>query len=220
MKILLTETQFERIFDIDEEDRKRIGMGLDHKVYSTKFSNDYLIKMGIESGDIVTKTGSAESIFKFAKQFEKYPDIFPIVYRVGRKYMKDNSGAYMKIEAVNTEKFVDLINKLKNAIRFHFPYEETLNTEPKILETIFYTRDYDDGEREDEIRGNRMIIFEELKKQSNQELYNFFVEFLRLTKKLETLMIQGEITSDLGILDLHEGNFGFTKNGKIKCIDY
>lgn len=221
MKILISESQLERLLDV-EENRGLLGKGIDHNVYDSNFSKNFLEKMKLENKDFVIKTGGILSVFTYAKQFEEFPDIFPKVYKIGRKYLNDNKKAYMVIERVDANKFINLFNKLVNFImdKNEFSEDELLSNEYDLRNILFYTQDFDDGETSDVVKEKRDLIIRALKSYGDSELYNFYVELTQLIKKLEFLAAENKIKTDVGILDLHQGNFGFDKNGKIKCIDF
>jgi len=217
MTILLSEDQLTRIFDIDEQDREAIGQGAEHSVYPSKFSKDYLIKMGLKNGDLVIKTGRYSTISPYAKQFNEHPDIFPIVLRFGR-FVKNSEkyrgNAYMVIENLDAQKFKSMLITIYDTLR----KIASVDTEYVKFAQNFKSYTFSKGKYDNE----RAIISSFAKRYCGPQYYDFYNKLTELVDKLYKMseMKMIDMSPTEGYLDLHLGNFGISKQGKIKCLDY
>jgi hypothetical protein len=218
MTILLSERQLTRIFDLDEEDREMIGHGAEHSVYTTKFSENYLIKLGLKNGGLVMKTGSYDTIIPYAKQFEKNSDIFPFVIKYGRlnnKSKKYRGDTYMVIEKLDAQKFKSMLITIYDVIR----KIASVDKEYSRFAINFKSYTFSDGKFHDE---DRTIIAAIAKRYCGPQYFDFYNNLIELVDKLYTMSEYKKIdmSPTAGYLDLHLGNFGISKRGEIKCLDY
>lgn len=199
MKILITEKQFEYL----ESQRDLLGYGADHKVYDTRFSKNYEIKSGLENGDLVIKTGEYNTLKKYAEDFANYPEIFPIVYKFGKRLGNKYDYGYMIIEKLNTNKFYAFID-----IVFYYC---------KKLNYSVYVEFMKNGDIHPWVRN-------ELIKDNRDDIIKFMEDYSKLYKTIKKLAKEKKlvvVANDMvPFLDLHIGNFGISKSGKIKCLDF
>lgn len=192
MRIIITENQAEYL----ESERKELGAGVDHKVYT------------ISSDDMkVVKVGDLSSINYYAKNFKKNENIFPKIYRYGKyKNKKNQYRGYMYVEKINNDEFKEYINKLTYFFSRNEIYQ--IMYAPNLLHNILDKK--------------KLVNF---KNVADKELINFFIDFIRVNLNLLDIKKRlGEKPNSTPMfrteLDLHFGNFGIDKNGKVKCLDF
>lgn len=214
MQIILTRNQFEFIA---EAEREHLGRGMHHNVFSTRFSKDYLIKQGLQSGDIVAKCGQIEIVNFYANEFAKHSDIFPKIYKVGVKY--NSKQACMFIENLSNKKFHETYKKIFNVVNDglkkngHRTFESiwTLNNSIMSPESELYPQQLD----------LKLLADEYVEEYATKDLQDFYAELKSIVQKIYDLIELGELKPHfLAGADLHHGNFGMTKDGKIKCLDF
>jgi hypothetical protein len=191
MKIIVTETQMQSIMDA----RDFLGSGVDHIVYKSNFSDDYYIKMGLKKGDIVGKIGEYGIVKDYAEDFKKFPDIFPIVYKYGKRTGNQPKNGYMYIEKLDTEKFFEDWQKLYDIVgSYNFM---KLVTAGKVTQSAI----------------------KKVKATKDNDIYNFMIELGSVISKLYN--VRDKLQSNrFDFVDTHGGNFGYDKNGKIKSLDF
>jgi hypothetical protein len=223
MHIIISESQIKRIFDLDEADRDQLGKGIDHVVYKNRFTDKYFIKLGLESGGLVTKIGNKETIFHYAKEFKKFPDIFPIVIKYGLKkfnneyfYDYENTfNAFMVIEKLDAKKFKNMYDSMHRALEMFLKLEGYTEL-AKSLETFNFT------EKTGVHESKKKLIEELIDKNMGPQFLNFYQKLCELVDRLYELYDSGKLvgSSERLELDLHRDNFGISKSGKIKCLDF
>lgn len=190
MKIIITERQMQSILDA----REFIGSGVDHRVYTGEFSKDYYLKMGLEKGDIVGKIGEYGIVKDYAEDFRKHPDIFPIVYKYGKRKTDSPKNGYMYIEKLDNDKFFEDYQALYD-----------------IIGPLNFNRVRDGVVTQD--------AKDKFKNIDDKRLYHFMIELAEVTAKLYSL--HKDLQSNrFDYIDTHGGNFGYTKNGRIKSLDF
>lgn len=143
--------------------------------------------------NIVYKIGSKQSIDSWIETFKSHPEIFPKVYRRGNTKIKtpygDHDVDYVAIEKLETKSFEDFWMLI--AKYFDYMLKGVLRSYNSNLSVI-------------KNRGD-MILDNE-----GEETYKKFLELLDVVKTLFTIKKDPDITPL---------NFGFDKNGNIKCLD-
>lgn len=173
-------------------EKQPFGQGIEHQIFSS--SN----KPGV-----IFKVGEWDVINEWYDVFKSDPNIFPTVYRLGR--LPNKQYYYVELEKLDTEKFEDNWDDLELDLE-----------ELGIL-------DVDRGESFTDLytyEGSSASVFTEIGKKlskHNPELYKFYIELLTVIKKAEK--IQNKILKKDTLVDAHKYNFGYSKDGKLKCLD-
>jgi hypothetical protein len=197
MKVLLSESQIKVLFEniIEQEDIGEIATKKKRKLGEGLYHDVY---ESIRYPDKVFKIGRENSVKEAYEYFVKYPYLFPHVYGYKKWGDKKDPGGvndlyFMLLEKLDTQKFVDFWNEL-NEISGQFTQ--------KTLYTIAYNfYGYEEG---------WMKILQYLDNE-NHELFDQTLEFYNLLKELNEIYESP---------DVHNGQFGYDKNGVLKCLDF
>ncbi len=180
------------IHELGTKEKEVFNRGMEHQIFASKSNPNVLFKVGHK-----------DTVDEWYEVFKSDSEIFPKVFRAGK--MQDEDIYYVELEKLDTKKFENDWDDLELA-----------------LEDIGAI-DVDRGETFADLyinEGSDAAVFVEIGKKlmsHNKESYNFFINFLRTIKSCEKaiLKVKGKDT----IVDTHKYNFGYGKDGKIKCLD-
>jgi hypothetical protein len=147
--------------------------------------------------DKVFKVGLLDSVQDAYQFFKNYPYLFPKVYgykKLGE--MKDDFGNdlyYIILEKLDTKSFVTLWRKLAPICK-------------NVIGESFYMLVYDLMYKETE-----WIEFLDHLKDNEKDVYE---------KALELYQLVYEINEIYDGPDIHDGQFGYDKEGVLKCLDF
>jgi hypothetical protein len=180
------------VIEINTTNKKKYGSGLEHNIF---LSN--------KNPNVVFKVGHEDVVNEWFELFMKNPDLFPKVYRYGK--LKDEEYYYVEIEKLDTKKFEDDWDKLENSL------EEIGSVDVDRSESFsdLYI-----------LHGSDAEIFKEIGKElskHNKDSFNFFINLLTLIKNCERA--EKELKNKSTFIDAHKYNFGYSKDGKLKCLD-
>jgi hypothetical protein len=179
--------------ELGTREKKTLGQGIEHRIFSSP-----------NKPNVVFKVGEWDVINEWYEVFKSDPTIFPIVYRLGR-VPKFSDVFYVELEKLNTEKFEDEWDDLELA-----------------LEDIGAV-DVDRGESFTDLytlegsSSKKFIEIGKLLQKHDKVAYDFFVNLLKVIKKSEKA--QNKILKKDTLVDAHKYNFGYSQDGKLKCLD-
>jgi hypothetical protein len=194
MKLLITESQYNALMDIDElksRSKEKFNSGNFHMIYPMENDPTKLIKVGAKS-----------VIDGWYGLFVANPNLFPKVYKRGETPLVSNGrkfiGAYVIIERLNTSDFKRIWAAFETLLG---KYHQVTGDKNRLgLQKLFVTiEDHMD------IIGKMLEIA-----KSNQVLYDYFKEFVDLLLQVYEIKPSA---------DIHEDQFGLDAEGKIKCLD-
>jgi len=190
--------------------RKAMGGGIEHTIYPST-----------NEPDVVYKLGFKKTVDRWYEVFKNNPDIFPKVYKRGKtkiKLKKDlnvytpkgyvslKAGSlvlldYVKLEKLDTKRAENEWGIIDMAIE-----EISERDGYEFLDfLISYMIGFDDQERK----------ATEEKLSKNKPVYDLFLKYVSLIDKLLPI---GN-TNTKNIPDVHRYNFGYDKQGNLKCLD-
>jgi NurA-like 5'-3' nuclease len=180
------------INEIIGKEKEMVGRGAYHRIYPSK-----------KNPNIVYKLGDERIVKRWYDIFVSHPDFFPKVYGEIKKTkfpIKNNWNqvvdvkdvAYVTLEKVNTNDFIKFYNEIDT-----FFVEISLR---KVLQT--FTND-------ETIMDYIISVGKEIKKLK-PELMDRYYEFINLVHSVYEILPSA---------DLHENQFGYDNDGKLKCID-
>lgn len=219
MRLIITEQQLRSVIskeidELDTKDKTPKGSGSFHYVYNSKQNRDRVYKIGRPS-----------DVDEWLEVFKSHPDIFPFVYRIGNtevklrepksytefidgemKHIKHNVGdimdaKYVELEKLNTIKAQNDWLKLDYAITDLT--EEGWEFQDYVIHLILnYTKEGGDYDMIDAIDENIKV--------SHPEMVDVLNKFVTLIRKICEVKKRP---------DLHIDNFGYDKDGNLKCLD-
>ena len=180
------------IHELGTKEKEVFNRGMEHQIFASKSNPNVLFKVGHK-----------DTVDEWYEVFKSDSEIFPKVFRAGK--MQDEDIYYVELEKLDTKKFENDWDDLELAL------EDIGAIDVDRGETfaVLYINE-----------GSDASVFVEIGKKllnHNKEVYNFFINFLSVIKKCEKtiLKVKGKDT----IVDTHKYNFGYGKDGKIKCLD-
>jgi hypothetical protein len=198
--------------DVDElatKEKELVGKGAFHNVYPSNKNPNMVYKIGFD-----------EDVNGWVDLFKSRPDIFPKVYGAGHVNIKlkkqvtnfswrtgefkpitYNPGdtvkvKYVAVERLNTEKAKQHWNSLANVV-------STMSD--KSLQTYLTSLGMDE-----ELEEEFLSLGEKIKETGNDFIYEIFVELYNLIHSVYELK---------PVADVHVGNYGYDKDGNLKCLD-
>jgi hypothetical protein len=177
--------------EIVTREKKTLGKGSQHKIYPHP-----------TNPDVVYKVGQYHIMYDWVPVFKKHPDLFPKVYGdiksnvitytnyFGKKERKEAS--WILVEKLDAKTFNDFFEEL---------CEIDLGVSPFAALLDVYLR----GRYSDEV----MTCLDVIKRKA-PHMYKRCVELFNLTDRVF------EVAPEF---DLHAYQFGYDKNGKLKCLD-
>jgi hypothetical protein len=174
------------------KDREMFNRGMEHVIFASETNPNILFKIG-----------DLDVIQEWYEVFKSNPEVFPKVYRMGK--VPSEEKYYVVIEKLNASKFEKEWDKLELAL------EDVGAVDPDKGEnfTTVYIIDGTSSEK--------FIEIGVLLKNHNKSAYNFYIKLLDVIKKCEQSQL--EVLGKDTLVDAHKYNFGYSKDGKIKCLD-
>lgn len=181
--------------EVDIQKKEKLGGGVEHSVYPYNKFPDKVIKIG--EGPIVEE---------WVKVFNSSPKIFPKIY--GIKRIGSSENFYVILEKLDTQKAKD-----------EWQYIEEKMEECNII-------DYVEGEYGEDLTDVYLNYGEDKKiitkiadtlKKYDKKAFDLFIKWFGLVKKIERV-IKKTLNKET-FVDFHKYNFGYDKNGNLKCLD-
>lgn len=172
--------------------KKMFGHGIEHTIFASETNPDILFKIG-----------DLDIINEWYEVFKANPEVFPKVYRIGK--IPSEEKYYVVIEKLDADKFEDEWDDLELA-----------------LEDVGAV-DVDRGESFTDIytlegtSSKRFVEIGELLKKHDRTSYDFYLKLLNVIKTCEKTQLK--VTGKDTLIDAHKYNFGYSKDGKLKCLD-
>lgn len=180
--------------------KEKFGSGMEHTIYPSKKHPDRLFKVG--DRDVVEN---------WVKIFQSNPELFPKIYRVGKLSKTGNP---------KTEKYFVEIEKLET----EKSKQEWQELEDKLEEANL--TDWDDGAfgrgltdiymNYENDQKTITHIASELKKRGDKG-YDLFIKWFKFIKDCQNAI--EKVRNQPTLVDAHIYNFGYGKDGKLKCLD-
>jgi hypothetical protein len=195
MKIVITESQFNiirREFDeIVTREKKYIGIGTMHTVYPSN-----------GNPDLVYKVGSHSDIEHFANLFKTNTNIFPIVHKIGYIIKGNKKYTYVALEKLDTKKAEKDWDILSWSVTDCTDWGWS-SFGSYVIQYIFKCQG--DEYNEDTVNWvDKYVEDEHPHIKGILDRFKYIIE--------EVVKIHREP-------DLHKYNFGYTKDGMLKCLD-
>ena len=165
------------------------GDGASHRIYRSnrEFSKLY-------------KVGFCDELNRWVPVFKSHPDIFVEVYG-DIKQLRGTNHCYVMVEKVNTKMFEGIHDEFINFFDF--------SADTFSLKMSYWVYDFVSGKTVEDILSDPLY---QALKEEDKYLYDKFVEFVTLIKKMSTLNTN---------LDLHKYQFGYSYTTDVlKCLDY
>ena len=180
------------IQELDIKQKEVFGSGIEHQVFTSDVNPN-----------IIFKVGHKDVVNEWYNVFRSNPTIFPKVFRMGQ--LKDKNYYYVELEKLDTKKF----EKKWDNLTLSLDEIGVINTDYSESFSDLYMNEGSDSEVFKQIA-------KELKSKKNKS-FNFFIELLTLIKECERAILS--TTGKDTLIDVHQYNFGYSSDGKLKCLD-
>jgi len=172
--------------------KEMFNRGMEHTIFASETNPNILFKIG-----------DLDVIEEWYEVFKSNPEAFAKVYRMGK--VPSENKYYVVIEKLNSKKFEEDWDKLELAL-------EDVGAVDVDKGENFTTLYIIDG-----TSSEKFIEIGILLKNHDKSVYNFYIKLLDVIKKCEKS--QFEVLGKDSLVDAHKYNFGYSKDGKLKCFD-
>lgn len=180
------------IHELGTTEKKMYGGGIEHSIFPSR-----------SNPNVVFKVGHKDTVDEWFEVFRSNPEVFPKVFRAGK--LKSEDIYYVELEKLDTNKFEDKWDDLELAL------EDigALDVDRGESFTDLYSHEGTSSQKFKEIGLNLV--------KHDRNSYDFFIELLNVIKKAEKAQLS--ITGKDTLVDAHKYNFGYSLDGKLKCLD-
>lgn len=147
--------------------------------------------------DRLYKVGKRDVVLRWLRVFKNNPEFFPIVYKWGRSSMKEGY-YFVEVEKLDVPKAKAEYSKLRDVV----------------FKVKFNDKGISSGDFRNYMEGRYDIRLLEPEFKNNPELNEIFKRWEELSLNIVPLIGQYK-----DYPDLHGNNFGYDKNGNLKCLD-
>ena len=182
--------------EISVKHKGQYNAGQEHIIYPARNKN------------MLIKVGPINIVDTWLPLFEKYPNIFPKVYKSGFTIKNGERFKYVVLEKLDTDKVQaqwDLINDALNEIGendedyLEYCFDDMAMTFLKsLLNPEYHTA-----------ISTMLQQFKPNEFESYMKWFNFISEVNKLVRQIK----------NVDAMDVYDGNFGYDSTGKIKCLD-
>ena len=189
MRIVITEQQYKRLSELETKPKPRLGAGADHYVVPSS-----------HNPNIVYKVGNPEIVKKWVPIFLQSPEFFPKIFKTTGQVKLDNMiFSYITIERLDTKRAL-IEWKAIDAI-----CEKYLNKSfQKVVRYWNELNNIAQQDRDDLVKLGQVI------KKEYPNLYDNYQRFHYLIESVYEI-VPGA--------DIHHNQFGYDKEGVLKCLD-
>lgn len=179
--------------EIRTQKKDEFNHGMEHKIYASKSNPDRLFKVG------------DEGVQYWVQIFRSNPNIFAEVYRTGKL---DKWNYYAEIEKLETNRVLKEWQQIEDRLE-----------ELGIIDSEdgLYGRDITDIYTNHGHDQKAIIEIAEKLKNYDRSSYELFLKYFKLFKDCEKSI--EKFVGHETLVDAHRYNFGYSKDGKLKCLD-
>jgi hypothetical protein len=179
--------------EVRTQQKGEFNRGMEHRIYASKSNPNRLFKVG------------DEGVTYWVKVFESNPEIFAKVFRRGKL---DKWNYYAEIEKLETDRVLKEWQQIEDKLE-----------EIGIIDSEdgSYGRDITDIYTN---HGHDQKAISEISKKLNdydKDTYDLFIKYFKLFKDCENAI--EKIVGHETLVDAHRYNFGYSADGKLKCLD-
>lgn len=181
------------LIEVRTQKKDEFNRGMEHRIYASKSNPDRLFKVG------------DEGVGYWVKVFRSNPDIFAQVYRTGKL---DKWNYYAEIEKLETNRVLNEWQQIEEKLEEIGIIDSEDGSYGRDITDIYTNHGHDQKAITD--------IAEKLKKY-DRGTYELFLKYFKLFKDCEKAI--EKIVGHETLVDAHRYNFGYSKDGKLKCLD-
>lgn len=183
--------------EVRTQQKTEFNRGMEHRIYASKNNPDRLFKVG------------DEGVLDWVKVFRSNPDIFAKVFRTGKiNDDKSRDLYYAEIEKLQTDRVLSEWQQIEDK-----------------LEELGIIDSEDEGFGRDITdlyvnHGHDQKTITEIANKLNdydKDTYNLFIKYFKLFKDCEKSI--EKFVGHGTLVDAHRYNFGYSSDGKLKCLD-
>lgn len=179
--------------EVRTQQKSEFGRGMEHRIYPSKSNPNRLFKVG----DI--------GVTHWVKVFESNPEIFAKVFRTGKL---DKWNYYAEIEKLQTDRVLSEWQQIEDKLEELGIIDSEDEGYGRDITDIYTNHGHDQN-----------VITDIAKKLSeyDKDTYNLFIKYFKLFKDCEKA-IEKAVGHET-LVDAHRYNFGYSSDGKLKCLD-
>jgi hypothetical protein len=183
--------------EVRTQQKPKFNHGMEHDIYPSKSDPTKLFKVG------------DEGVLHWVKVFRSNPNIFAKVFRTG-KINNDNvrGNYYAEIEKLQTDRVIKEWEQIEEKLEEIGVIDSEDGAFGRDITDIYTNHGHD-----------QKTISEIAKKlnEYDKNAYNLFIKYFKLFKDCEKSI--EKIVGHETLVDAHRYNFGYSSDGKLKCLD-
>lgn len=179
--------------EVRTQQKSEFNRGMEHRIYASKNNPNRLFKVG------------DEGVTYWVKVFESNPEIFAKVFRRGKL---DKWNYYAEIEKLETDRVLKEWQQIEDKLEEIGVIDSEDGSYGRDITDIYTNHGHD-----------QKAISEIAKKlnEYDKDTYNLFIKYFKLFKDCENAI--EKLVGHETLVDAHRYNFGYSSDGKLKCLD-
>jgi hypothetical protein len=183
--------------EVKTQQKSEFNRGMEHRIYASKYSPDRLFKVG------------DEGVLHWVKVFRSNPNIFAEVFRTGKINDSEVRGTYYaEIEKLQTDRVLSEWQQIEDKLEEIGVIDSEDESFGRDI-TDIYTNHGHDQKTISEI-ANKLNDYD-------KDAYNLFIKYFKLFKDCEKAI--EKVVGHETLVDAHRYNFGYSSDGRLKCLD-
>jgi len=189
MTVIITEQQYKRLNEIETKRKPSLGAGADH----------YIIPSS-HNPNIVYKVGSPDIVKKWVPIFLQNPEFFPKIFKTtGQVKLDGMIFSYITIERLDTKTALDEWKMIDSICKKYLHKD--------FQKVVRYWNELDSSVEHDK---NELSQLGGVIKKEYPKLYDAYQKFHYLIVSVYEIVPSA---------DIHHNQFGYDKDGVLKCLD-
>lgn len=183
--------------EVRTQQKNEFNRGMEHRIYASKNNPDRLFKVG------------DEGVLDWVKVFRSNPNIFAQVFRTGTiKSDKTHENYYAEIEKLQTDRVVKEWQFMEDKLEEIGVIDSEDESFGRDITDIYTNHGHD--QKTISYIANKLNDY-------NKEAYDLFIKYFKVFKDCERAI--ENVVGHETLVDAHRYNFGYSSDGKLKCLD-
>jgi hypothetical protein len=189
MRIIISEEQYKRLGEIETKPKTRLGAGADHYVVPSS-----------HNPNIVYKVGNPDIVKKWVPIFLQSPEFFPKIFKTTGKINVDGKTySYITMEKLDTHRAKVEWSNIDDMCEKHL--HKSFQKIVRYWNELYSSVEHDK---------NELVNLGQIIRTENPKLYDAYQRFHYLIESVYKIVPAA---------DIHNNQFGYDKEGVLKCLD-